>query len=129
MSSLLSSSHDAEILLHKNIIKYDLIGDGSGSGIHGDVATLFKSMCDRVVLKDCCFSKLCKEVNNYPRCWFDWRRLITRVKVKCRGYAIVLPSKYFATSWTTMSFIAAVMILIFTAMQTYYITNTYYRQY
>ncbi|KAL7238392.1 hypothetical protein ACSBR2_004482 [Camellia fascicularis] len=135
MSSLLSSSHDAEILHHKNIIKYDLIGSGGGSGsgsdsgIHGDVAALFKSMCDRVVLKDCCFSKLCKEVNNYPKSWFDWRRLIAIVKVKCRGYAIVLPSKYFATPWTTMSLIAAVMILVFTAMQTYYSTSTYYRQY
>ncbi|KAI7996996.1 UPF0481 protein [Camellia lanceoleosa] len=131
MSSLLSSLHDAEILHHKNIIKYDLIGgrSGSDSGIHEDVAALFKSMWDGVVLKDCCFSKLCKEVNNYPRSWFDWRRLIAIVKVKCRGYAIVLPSKYFATPWTTMSLIAAVMILVFTAMQTYYTTSTYYRQY
>ncbi|KAI7998069.1 UPF0481 protein [Camellia lanceoleosa] len=131
MSSLLSSSHDAEILHHKHIIKYDLIGGRSGrdSGVHEDVVALFKSMCDGVVLKDCCFSKLCKEVNNHPRSWFDWRRLIAIVKVKCRGYAIVLPSKYFATPWTTMSLIAAVMILVFTAMQTYYTTSTYYRQY
>ncbi|CAL5351438.1 hypothetical protein CsSME_00038796 [Camellia sinensis var. sinensis] len=124
MRSLLNSSHDAEILHHRKIIGYDLSGGGSRS--HEDVATLFKSMCDGVVLKDFCFSDLCTNVNKYSRSWLDWRRLRAIVKVKWREYMIALPRDYFTNPWTTISVIAAIVLLGFTALQTYYTVRSYY---
>ncbi|KAI7998952.1 UPF0481 protein [Camellia lanceoleosa] len=124
MRSLLNSSHDAEILHHKKIIGYDLSGGGGRS--HEDVSTLFKSMCDGVVLKDFCFSDMCTKVNKYPRSWLDRRRLRTIVKVKWREYMIALPRDYFTNPWTTISVIAAIVLLGFTALQTYYTVRSYY---
>ncbi|KAI7998957.1 UPF0481 protein [Camellia lanceoleosa] len=124
MRSLLNSSHDAEILHHRKIIGYDLSGGRSRS--HEDVSTLFKSMCDGVVLKDFCFSDLCTKVNKYPRSWLDWRRLRTIVNVKWREYMIALPRDYFTNPWTTISVIAAIVLLGFTALQTYYAVRSYY---
>ncbi|GMP85766.1 hypothetical protein CsSME_00038806 [Camellia sinensis var. sinensis] len=124
MRSLLNSLHDAEILHHKKIIGYDWSGGGGRS--HEDVSTLFKSMCDGVVLKDFCFSDLCTKVNKYPRSWLDWRRLRTIVKVKWREYMIALPRDYFTNPWTTISVIAAIVLLGFTALQTYYTVRSYY---
>ncbi|KAL7169723.1 hypothetical protein ACSBR2_034705 [Camellia fascicularis] len=124
MRSLLNSSHDAEILHHRKIIGYDLTGGGSRS--HEDVSTLFKSMCDGVVLKDFCFFDLCTNVNKYSRSWLDWRRLRAIVKVKSREYMIALPRDYFTNPWTTISVIAAIVLLGFTALQTYYAVRSYY---
>ncbi|CAL5422704.1 unnamed protein product [Camellia sinensis] len=133
MKRLLSSSHDVEILRIRKIIINDLSDDdiGSGSDSDGDevVTTLFKSMCDGVVLKDFCFSRLCEEVNDYPKACLDLRRLKARVMVICREYMLVLGAKYFVTPWTTLSVIAAGLVLGFTAMQTYYSARTYYNQY
>ncbi|KAI7996436.1 UPF0481 protein [Camellia lanceoleosa] len=129
MKRLLSSSHDVEILRRRKIIINDLSDDDIGSGGDEVVTTLFKSMCDGVVLNDFCFSWLCEEVNDYPKACLDLCRLKARVMVICREYMLVLGAKYFVTPWTTLSVIAAGLILGFTAMQTYYSARTYYHQY
>ncbi|XP_028061492.1 uncharacterized protein LOC114264960 [Camellia sinensis] len=124
MRSLLHSSHDAEILHHRKIMGYDLSGGGSRS--HEDVSILFKSMCGRVVLKDFCFSDLCTDVNKYSRSWLDWHRLRAIMKVKWCEYMIALPCDYFTNPWTTISVIVAIVLLSFTALQTYYTIRSYY---
>ncbi|CAL5422714.1 unnamed protein product [Camellia sinensis] len=96
------------------------------SSNHEDVSTLFKSMCDGVVLKDFGFFDLCTSVNKYSRSWLDWRRLRAIVKVKSRQYMIALPRDYFTNPWTTISVIAAIVLLGFTALQTYYAVRSYY---
>ncbi|KAI7998188.1 UPF0481 protein [Camellia lanceoleosa] len=117
MRSLLRSSQDVELLQKNGIIRNDL---------SEDVPNFFKCMCDGVVLNDFYFSRLCEEVNDYSRSWLHWRRLKAIVNVKCHEYMLILRRDFFPNPWSIISFIAAVVLLIFTAMQTYYAARSYY---
>ncbi|KAF5940946.1 hypothetical protein HYC85_022113 [Camellia sinensis] len=106
MRSLLHSSDDVGILRKEGIIKYDFSGE--------DVTSLFKSICNGVVLNDFYFSKLRKEVNCYYDAMSRWRKWLE------------LRHDYLSKPWTFISVNTGLIVLILTAMQTYYTGFTYY---
>lgn len=135
MRSLLHSSDDVGILHEKGIIKYEFSNGGGGGG--ENVTSLFESICNGVVLNDFYFSKLCEDVNGY---YYDrmsrwhWRRLYLNLddnwrttKHKWHEYMLELFSVYLKNPWTTLKVIAAVLLLIFTALQTYYTILSYFK--
>ncbi|KAI7997819.1 UPF0481 protein [Camellia lanceoleosa] len=134
MRSLLHSSDDVGILHKEGIIKNEF-SDGGGGG--EGVTSLFESLCNGVVLNDFYFSKLCEDVNGY---YYDrvsrwhWRRLYLNLddswrttKHKWHEYMLDLFSVYLKNPWTTLKVIAAVLLLIFTALQTYYTILSYFK--
>ncbi|GMP85746.1 hypothetical protein CsSME_00038787 [Camellia sinensis var. sinensis] len=110
MRSLLHSSDDVGILRKEGIIKYDFSGE--------DVTSLFKSICNGVVLYDFYFSKLREDVNRYYYNMSRWR--------KWHEYASVLRHDYLSKPWTFISVNTGLIVLILTAMQTYYTGFPYY---
>ncbi|KAI7997720.1 UPF0481 protein [Camellia lanceoleosa] len=132
LRSLLHSSDDVGILHKEGIIKYDFCDGGFGK----DVTSLFESICNGVVLNDFYFSKLCEDVNGhyYDRMsrW-QWRRLYLilddswrTTKYKWHEYASVFRHDYLSKPWTFISVNTGLIILILTAMQTYYTGFSYY---
>ncbi|XP_059667513.1 UPF0481 protein At3g47200-like [Cornus florida] len=119
IKSLIASTQDMELLQNKQIIE-----KSASSG--EDVPTFFKRMSREVVLKEFCFAELCDDVDKYSRSWLHCRRIKAYSGVRCRRYITALRNDYFSNPWTIISFVAAVVLLVLTLLQTMYAMLSYY---
>ncbi|KAK9266370.1 hypothetical protein L1049_007343 [Liquidambar formosana] len=112
MKSLIRSPLDIKLLEKNDIMKNEL------GGVE-DVLTLFNNISREVVLKDFHFNNLCMRVNEYQKSWWNCHRIIAFVTVRYRRNMAILKRDYFSNPWSLMAFIAALVGLLFTAVQTY----------
>ncbi|GAB2279624.1 hypothetical protein Dimus_014268 [Dionaea muscipula] len=109
MDSLINSAEDVSHLHYCGIIEHWLGNDD-------EVADLFNKLCQEVAfdVNDSSLSRLSEQVNSYyNHRWNSWRAALTH--------------KYFNNPWATLSFVAAVFLLLLTAAQTFYGVYAYYR--
>ncbi|KAJ6859381.1 hypothetical protein NC652_041617 [Populus alba x Populus x berolinensis] len=106
MDRLVDTSSDVELLAKKRIIQNDLGG-------YEDVTDLFNNICKQVVVREFYFTQLCEQVDAYyNKSW--------------HGYKASLKQDYFKNPWTIISFIAAILLLSLTILQTMYSVFSYY---
>ncbi|XP_052197943.1 UPF0481 protein At3g47200 [Diospyros lotus] len=108
MDNLINSAADVAYLHYQGIIEHWL-------GSDGEVADLFNHLCEEVVFDiDSYLSPLSEQVNRYyNHRWNAWRASLKHV--------------YFNNPWAIVSFVAAVVLLVLTAAQTFYGVYGYYR--
>lgn len=109
MNNLIDSAQDVNYLHYYGIIEYWLGNDA-------EVADMFNHLCQDVVfdINDSYLSKVSKEVNRYyNHKWNAWRAS--------------LKHNYFYNPWAVISFLAAVLLLLLTATQTFYSVFGYYK--
>lgn len=111
--SLINSHNDVEIL-HKNGIINHVLGSDK------DVANLFNKLCREIVydLDECYLSKQMKGVNEYCKAYYATRWHVWWTN---------LIRDYFSSPWTFLSLLAAIVLLLLTAAQTFYTVYAYYR--
>lgn len=111
--SLINSHNDVEIL-HKNGIINHVLGSDK------DVANLFNKLCREIVydLDECYLSKQMKGVNEYCKEYYATRWHVWWTN---------LIRDYFSSPWTFLSLLAAIVLLLLTAAQTFYTVYAYYR--
>ncbi|XP_059645823.1 UPF0481 protein At3g47200-like [Cornus florida] len=114
-TNLIASPNDIKLLEEKKIIKTSQSNSGQE-----DVSAFFKRMGREVVLKEFCFAKLCKDVDAYSQSWWHCHRIKASSGVRFRRYMNVLSNDYFSNPWRIISFVAAVVLLILTLLQTIY---------
>ena len=119
INGLIRSSADIELLERRGIIINNL---GRGK----EVLPIINNIIKEVVLKDFCFSKLCEEVNAYRKSWWRWQRHKAFWKVRWSRYVAALRQDYFSNPWRIISFVAAVLLLLLTGLQTFYSVRGYY---
>lgn len=106
MDRLVDTSSDVELLAKKRIIQNDLGG-------YEDVTDLFNNICKQVVVREFYFTQLCEQVDAYyNKSW--------------HGYRASLKQDYFKNPWAIISFIAAIVLLLLTTLQTIYSVLSYY---
>nr|GLL26438.1 UPF0481 protein At3g47200-like [Ipomoea trifida] len=108
MDNLINSPADVSYLHYFGIIEHWL-------GSDAEVAELFNRLCQEVVfdINDSYLSRLSEQINRYyDHRWNAWRA--------------ALKHKYFNNPWATISFFAAVILLIMTFAQTFYGVYGYY---
>ncbi|KAF2284614.1 hypothetical protein GH714_028085 [Hevea brasiliensis] len=108
MDNLINSPEDVAYLHYCGIIEHWL-------GSDAEVADLFNRLCQEVVfdINDSYLSRLSQDVNRYyNHRWNTWRAS--------------LKHKYFGNPWAIISLIAAVVLLLLTATQTFYGVYAYY---
>ncbi|KAL0908693.1 hypothetical protein M5K25_023198 [Dendrobium thyrsiflorum] len=109
MDDLIDSEVDVGYLHDKGIIDH-------GLGSNGAVADMFNRLCREVVIdpNDCYLSELSEQVNRYyNKKWNTWRASLTHT--------------YLSNPWAIISLIAAVVLLLLTAAQTFYAVYGYYK--
>lgn len=109
MDNLINSPADVAYLHYRGIIEHWL-------GSDGEVADLFNRLCQEVVfdINDSYLSRMSAEVNKYhDHRWNAWRAS--------------LKHNYFNNPWATISFFAAVVLLLLTLTQTVYGVYGYYK--
>ncbi|KAI5354923.1 hypothetical protein L3X38_007818 [Prunus dulcis] len=92
---LVSSSKDVELVVVEHGIVQNWIGENSG------VSTLLNNLDSGVIVSDYCYATLCDELNNYCR-------------TRRHKWMANLRQNYFNTPWSTVSVIAASVLLILT---------------
>ncbi|KAI0494896.1 hypothetical protein KFK09_025042 [Dendrobium nobile] len=109
MDNLINSDVDVGYLHANEIIEHWL-------GSDGEVADMFNWLCQEVVFDrhDCYLSGLSEEVNRYYN--NKWNTLRASFN-----------HKYFSNPWAFISLIAAVVLLLLTAAQTFYTVYPYYK--
>lgn len=109
---LINTSKDVKILHQYEIINHSL-------GSMENVAKLFNNVCREIVcdLDHCYLSKQMAEVNEHWKAYYATKWHIWWTK---------LISEYFSTPWTAISLVAAIFLLILTAVQTVYTSISYY---
>ncbi|XP_038708337.1 UPF0481 protein At3g47200-like [Tripterygium wilfordii] len=107
MDRLIDTADDVKLLQQEQIILNDL-GDGD------DVSNLFNNICKQIVLKDFYFAGLCNQVNAYAKT--RWHRYIASAR-----------RDYFNNPWSITSFVAAVLLIVLTLLQTLYSLLAYYK--
>ena len=106
MSRLVYDRRDAELLESKGIIENDMSG-------WKDVSVLFNDMCKQVVVQDFFYAELCQALNsNFRTQWAN--------------YKATLRKTYFRSPWTTVSVMAACVLLSLAVIQTVYTVLSYY---
>lgn len=106
MDRLVDTSSDVELLAKKRIIQNDLGG-------YEEVTDLFNNICKQVVVREFYFTQLCEQVDAYyNKSW--------------HGYRASLKQDYFKNPWAIISFIAAIVLLLLTTLQTIYSVLSYY---
>ncbi|XP_068639612.1 UPF0481 protein At3g47200-like [Aristolochia californica] len=111
MDYLINTSKDIEILIESGVLEHSLKNNE-------EVVQVFNSLSDNLVyakLESYDFlPELCMELNRYCESWFNkwWTKLMT---------------DYFGSPWTTISLIAAVLIVLFTFLQTFFSVYSYFR--
>jgi hypothetical protein len=104
---LINTSQDVDFLKNQGILKIYLSAE--------DVASIFKRLYRDASVGAFLYSDLYREVNAYcKRPWNRWRALLKR--------------DYFGNPWTILSLNAAILILIFTLLETLYPILSYYHQ-
>ncbi|KAF8026784.1 hypothetical protein BT93_F3304 [Corymbia citriodora subsp. variegata] len=109
MDHLIDSPEDVRHLHQRGIIEHWL-------GSDAEVADLFNRLCKEVVfdLNDSYLSELTKRVNEYS-------------SRKCNRWRASLKHNYFSNPWSIISFIAALVLLALTFLQSFYAVYGYYR--
>ncbi|XP_050379435.1 UPF0481 protein At3g47200-like [Argentina anserina] len=111
MRSLISSSRDSQVLEKIGIIEHISNGD------EGYLANRFQSILEGVdLMDDFRLREVCDKVNKYHKSWYS----LIRLGVFFRKQRRILWANYLSSAWKVMSILAAVIILIFTSLQTYY---------
>ncbi|XP_071709767.1 UPF0481 protein At3g47200-like [Rutidosis leptorrhynchoides] len=108
MNNLIDSAEDVGYLHYKGIIEHWL-------GNHDDVADLFNGLCNEVVadLNGSYLSGLTDKINkSRDNRWTTWKADLVH--------------KYFQSPWAFISFIAAILLLLITVMQSFYDIYSYY---
>ncbi|KAB1214770.1 hypothetical protein CJ030_MR5G017513 [Morella rubra] len=110
MDNLINSQQDVAYLHYCGIIEHWL-------GSDAEVADLFNGLCQEVIFERrySYLSRLSKKVNRYyNRRWHTWRATLNR--------------KYFSSPWSFISFVAAVIFLLLSFLQTFYGAYSYYNR-
>ena len=108
MDNLINSPEDVGYLHSHGIMEHWL-------GSDSEVADLFNRLCEEVVfdINDSYLSSLSEKVNRYyNHRWNTW--------------GASLKHNYFSSPWTIISFVAAVILLVLTFVQTFYGVYGYY---
>ncbi|CAL8105024.1 unnamed protein product [Prunus armeniaca] len=95
MKRLVSSSKDVELLVVEHGIVQNWIGENSG------VSTFLNNLDSGVIVSNYYYATLCDELNNYCR-------------TRRHKWMANLRQNYFNTPWSTVSVIAASVLLILT---------------
>ncbi|XP_038708580.1 UPF0481 protein At3g47200-like [Tripterygium wilfordii] len=107
MDRLIDTTNDVELLQQKRIID-NALGGGD------DVSNMLNNICKQIVLKEFYFAGLCNQINAYTKS--PWHR-----------YKATLRRDYFKNPWSIMSFVAAVLLIVLTLLQTLYSVLSYYK--
>ncbi|KAF8012427.1 hypothetical protein BT93_I0551 [Corymbia citriodora subsp. variegata] len=109
MDHLIDSLEDVRHLHKRGIIEHCL-------GSDTEVADLFNRLCKEVVfdLDDSYISELTERVNEYS-------------SRRCNRWRAGLQHNYFSNPWSIISFIAALVLLALTFLQSFYAVYGYYR--
>lgn len=120
MRSLIRSSVDAKLLQKKGIITSDLERSGNVLG-------LIQGICKNVVFsKNFYFDELCKDVNEYRGSRCHWQRQKAIWTFRYHRYFAELKRDYFSSPWKVIAFLAGLVLLILTGLQTFYTVRSYY---
>ncbi|OWM85922.1 UPF0481 protein At3g47200-like [Punica granatum] len=111
--SLINSPTDVDILHKCGIIKHVL-------GTNKDVARLVNNLCREIVydMDECYLSNQMKEINDYCERYYRNRWHVWWAN---------LVNEYFSSPWTLISLLAAISLLVLTALQTFYTVYPYYK--
>ncbi|XP_038708737.1 UPF0481 protein At3g47200-like [Tripterygium wilfordii] len=108
MDTLIDTPNDVELLQREGIILNNL---GNGD----DVSNLFNNMCKEICWGEYFYlAKLCNDVNAYAES--PWHRYIAAAR-----------RDYFKNPWSIISFLAAVILIVLTLLQTLYTLLSYYQ--
>ncbi|KAM5554294.1 hypothetical protein ABKV19_022594 [Rosa sericea] len=114
MTSLIRSASDSKLLRAEGIIKHSRLDDK-------EYLVQFQSILDEVVVKDdFYFGQVCDKVTEYCKSWCNWRKLQVFLKARFLRDMKQLYSTYFSSTWSIISFLGAVVLVILTYLQTYY---------
>ncbi|KAG6781509.1 hypothetical protein POTOM_014419 [Populus tomentosa] len=110
MDCLISTQEDVQILRHSEIIE-------NGLGDDGKVCSLFNN--------------LCRNVTDSQRRHFCYNEVFNRVNEHCNRkrnvWMATLKHDYFNSPWALLSFLAAVVLLLFTLAQTVFTVMSYFQ--
>lgn len=107
MDSLINTAEDVELLVEHKIID-NLLGESQL------VADLFNTLYKEVIedQRKFCFADICNDLDEYSKDWFhQWKSSWFKWK-------LILENNYFNNPWSVVSFIAAVIVIILTIVQT-----------
>ncbi|PKU84637.1 UPF0481 protein At3g47200-like [Dendrobium catenatum] len=109
MDYLINSKVDVGYLHDKEIIEHWL-------GSDKEVVDMFNQLCHEVVIDsdDCYLLKISMQVNRY-------------YSNKCNTWRASFNQKYFSNPWAFISLMAAVVLLLLTALQTFYTVYPYFK--
>lgn len=104
LDCLINTRNDADLLRDKRIVVHGLST--------GDMSLLFNGLNNCTLVYDFHYSDVSQEVNKYYRSqWQRWRAILKR--------------DYFNNPWSISSFIAAIVILVLTVLQTLFAILSY----
>ncbi|KAH7859124.1 hypothetical protein Vadar_031860 [Vaccinium darrowii] len=104
LDCLINTSKDADLLCDERIISHALSTE--------DLAILFNGLYNDTLVYDYHYGGVARKVNEYHRSiWPKWRAILKR--------------DYFNNPWSISSFIAAILILVFTFLQTLFTILSY----
>ncbi|GMN64745.1 hypothetical protein TIFTF001_033826 [Ficus carica] len=108
MNCLINTSKDVELLRHYRIIDNRIGNDEKASA-------MFNQLCSGVgfVREMFLYTQMFDEVNKF--CNNPWNKRMTKLK-----------NEYFGSTWALISFMAAALLLLLTALQTVYSPLSYY---
>ncbi|KAI9123205.1 hypothetical protein K1719_006094 [Acacia pycnantha] len=109
LDRLIETAGDVELLMHYGIIESKLSGTQ-------EVASTINRLSPGTTMarRRFYFSDLCENVDDYYRVpWHKWR--------------VTLKEDYFKNPWAVISVIAAIVLLVLTILQTFYIVISYYQ--
>ncbi|KAB1213067.1 hypothetical protein CJ030_MR5G004110 [Morella rubra] len=107
LDNLINTSKDVDLLRRQKILQI--------SQSNEDVANYLNRLYQDVYIDDFLYKDLYVDVNKYyEQTWNRWRTILKR--------------DYFNTPWMAMSVIAAIFILSFTFLQTFYSVISYYKK-
>lgn len=107
LDSLIKSKDDVQLLSRSGIIDH-LDRDDKRT------ASDIKKLCPGLKTKKFQYKEVCQSVNRY--CGSGW----PRARKMLYKWNVILHRDYFSTPWAIISFIAAVVLLVLTFMQTVY---------
>ncbi|XP_058194627.1 UPF0481 protein At3g47200-like isoform X2 [Rhododendron vialii] len=104
LDCLINTSKDADLLCDEKIIAHALSTE--------DLAILFNGLYNDTLVSQYYYGEVSKKINEYHRSrWPKWRATLKR--------------DYFNNPWSISSFIAAILILVFTFLQTLFTIRSY----
>ncbi|XP_038708578.1 UPF0481 protein At3g47200-like [Tripterygium wilfordii] len=107
MDTLIDTPNDVELLQREGII-VNYLGNGK------NVSNLFNNMCKEISWDNFYFAELCCDVNAYAES--PWHHYIAAAR-----------RDYFKNPWSIISFLAAVILIVLTLLQTLYTLLSYYQ--